>query len=433
MIRYVGIETIKMNRIIELGKKTFKKFHRYRWQTGWILFSVFLNVLSWKCQGFSDWFRKWIFPVFRGVMGRITSLFSGSVGELMLVAAVLLVLFWILLVLLSLFRKISRFQKLSLFQKVGKLVRRYHYFLSWVVAAVCFIMTTNCFILYHCSSFEELYLDNEAEKDYTVADLIAVRDYVISRANELAPEMARDENGDLVYAGNMEEKAGAEEEQAGDVEKRAGDEEEMAEVVEEKARAEMQRLGKEYDLLAGYYTDPKIFRMSKFFSQQYMMGYYFPFSMEANYNGMMYLSNMPPTICHELSHIKGFMFEDDANFIGYLACVTSEDPFFQYCGYISVIDYLNNDLYENLGESTAAYLSYRQCSQLVARDNIFLTKQAWEEVEESAILETETVRKASSNFLDTNLNLNGVEEGIASYGKVVELLLKYYDESGKCN
>ena len=162
MIRYVGIETIKMNRIIELGKKTFKKFHRYRWQTGWILFSVFLNVLSWKCQGFSDWFRKWIFPVFRGVMGRITSLFSGSVGELMLVAAVLLLLFWILLVLLSLFRKISRFQKLSLFQKVGKLFRRYHYFLSWVVAAVCFIMTTNCFILYHCSSFEELYLDNEA-------------------------------------------------------------------------------------------------------------------------------------------------------------------------------------------------------------------------------------------------------------------------------
>ena len=195
----------------------------------------------------------------------------------------------------------------------------------------------------------------------------------------------------------------------------------------------MQRLGKEYELLAGYYTDPKIFRMSKFFSQQYMMGYYFPFSMEANYNGMMYLSNMPPTICHELSHIKGFMFEDDANFIGYLACVTSEDPFFQYCGYISVIDYLNNDLYENLGESTAAYLSYRQCSQLVARDNIFLTKQAWEEVEESAILETETVRKASSNFLDTNLDLNGVEEGIASYGKVGELVLKYYDGSGKCN
>lgn len=350
----------------------------------------------------------------------------------MLVAAVFLVLFWILLVILSLFQKLSLFRKLrlfqkhSLFQKAGKLFTKYNYFLSWVIAAVCFIMTTNCFILYHCSSFEELYLDDTSEKEYTVADLIAVRDYVISRANELAPEMARDENGDLVYVENMEEKDGAVEEKAGDVE-------EMAEAMEEKAGAEMQRMGKEYDLLTGYYTNPKIFRMSKFFSQQYMMGYYFPFSMEANYNGMMYLSNMPPTICHELSHIKGFMFEDDANFIGYLACVTSEDPFFQYCGYISVIDYLNNDLYENLGESTAAYLSYRQCSQLVARDNIFLTKQAWEEVEESAILETETVRKASSKFLDTNLNLNGVEEGIASYGKVVELLLKYYDESGKCN
>ena len=28
--------------------------------------------------------------------------------------------------------------------------------------------------------------------------------------------------------------------------------------------------------------------------------------------------NIPHTICHELSHLKGYMREDEANFIGYL-------------------------------------------------------------------------------------------------------------------
>lgn len=398
-----------------------------------LLCSALLNLFSWKWRGFSDWFRKYIFPLSRYIMGHFSSLFSKSLGELMLVAAVILVLVWILLAVFiasnSLIlwakskglRKKGAAQNHGLCQKAGKLFKRYNIFLSWVLSIVCLIMTTNCFVLYHCSDFETLYLEVEEDKEYTVADLIRVRDEVINKANQLAPQMKRDAQGNLVYEADLWNEQ---------VENQQGDwEKEQQEKMEQKAIQEMKRLGERYPLLSGYDTNPKIFRMSKFFSQQYMMGYYFPFSMEANYNGMMYVSNMPPTICHELSHIQGFMFEDDANFIGYLACITSDDPFFQYCGYLSVIDYLNADLFENLDYSVEAYLSYRQCNELVQRDNIFLTKEAWDEVEKSAVLDTETVRKASDKFLDTNLNLNGVEEGVASYGRVVELLLKYDDES----
>lgn len=379
----------------------YMKFRRYKWQLVLLLCSLVLNIFSWTWKGFSDWFRATVFPIVRNAMGHFSSLFPKSLGELMLVAAVLLVPVWIMLAALCVIKNIRGYSKSGGIQKAGKYFVKYNYFLSWVVSIVFLIMTTNCFVLYHCSDFETLYLEVDDEKKYTVADLIRVRDEVISKANKLAPEMKRDARGNLVYEGDLEQKA----------------------------IQEMKRMGERYPLLEGYYTDPKIFRMSKFFSQQYMMGYYFPFSMEANYNGMMYLSNMPPTICHELSHIHGFMFEDDANFIGYLACITSEDPFFQYCGYLSVIDYLNADLFENLGYSKEAYLSYIQCSELVRKDNIFLTREAWDEVEKSAILETETVRKASEKFLETNLNLNGVEEGVASYGRVVELLLKYDDEN----
>lgn len=59
-------------------------------------------------------------------------------------------------------------------------------------------------------------------------------------------------------------------------------------------------------------------------------------------------------------------------------------------------------------------------------DNIFLTRQAWEEVESNAVISMETVKQASRSFLETNLQVNGIEEGIASYGDVVERLLVYY-------
>ena len=35
--------------------------------------------------------------------------------------------------------------------------------------------------------------------------------------------------------------------------------------------------------------------------------------------------NLPFTTCHELSHLRGFMQEEEANFIGFLACVNADD------------------------------------------------------------------------------------------------------------
>ena len=54
--------------------------------------------------------------------------------------------------------------------------------------------------------------------------------------------------------------------------------------------------------------------------------------------------NIPHTICHELSHLKGFMREDEANFIGYLACIRSDDPMFRYSGYLTGWIYAGNAL-----------------------------------------------------------------------------------------
>ena len=43
------------------------------------------------------------------------------------------------------------------------------------------------------------------------------------------------------------------------------------------------------------------------------------------------------------------------------------------------------------------------------------------------MLPTETVNKAANAFLETNLTMNGVKDGIKSYSRVVRLVLKYYE------
>lgn len=278
--------------------------------------------------------------------------------------------------------------------------RKYAFFLYWVLGIVCVIMTLNCFLLYQASPINERYTIGDCTKgEYGVKEITTLRDYVVEQANALAPVLERDDNGNLIYQGNMEDEA----------------------------RIQMRKLGEQFGNLKGYYPRPKKLFLSGFYSQQYIMGYYFPFSMEANYNRQMYLVNMPVTMCHELSHLKGFILEDEANFIGYLACVDAEDPLFRYSAYLSVIGYLDRDFVKAIGKDAEVYRAHPQISSQVADDKIFLTDEAWEQVEEKAVLNTDTVKQAADTFLNTTLTMNGVSDGTVSYSRVVKLLLQYYD------
>ena len=277
---------------------------------------------------------------------------------------------------------------------------------------MCLIMTLNCFILYHASTFSEHYFGRD-DGEYTLEELITVYNMTAERCNYLAGVIARDEDGTAVYEGSL----GAD-----------GEILDMADM----ARELMKRLGEKYPQLDGYYPRPKALLSSDFMCQQYMQGYYFPFSMEANYNDVMHILNFPSTMCHELAHLRGYIYEDEANFIGYLACVQSEDAFFQYAGYLSVLTYLNNDLYKVWENNRIAYeeaveiLRPVTVDRQVWEDNVFVVQEEWDRINRKAWIDTEVVDKAADVFIDTNLKVNGVSDGAASYSRVVRLLLQYY-------
>ena len=86
----------------------------------------------------------------------------------------------------------------------------------------------------------------------------------------------------------------------------------------------MRGLAEEFPVLEGYYPQPKKLLVSEILSYQGLTGVYSPFTVEANYNGDMTAYNIPFTVCHELSHLRGFMQEEEANFIAFLACIQSE-------------------------------------------------------------------------------------------------------------
>ena len=114
--------------------------------------------------------------------------------------------------------------------------------------------------------------------------------------------------------------------------------------------------------------------------------------------------------------------------MSYLACIGSEDPFFIYSGYLSVLSYVDNAYYEAIGEDAEQYLANERISEQVLSDDIFLLPETWKKVEDKAILSTDTVNQASNTFTETSLNLNGVSDGFAAYDRVTGLLLRYYDE-----
>ena len=152
--------------------------------------------------------------------------------------------------------------------------------------------------------------------------------------------------------------------------------------------------------------------------------------MEANYNDVMQVTNTPSTICHELAHLRGYILEDEANFISFLACTRSEDIFFQYSGYLEVMSYLYQEL-NNLTPEEVKYMNDAgigicPITKQILGDATFVLPEQWDRIEEEAVLDTETVEKASDVFVETSLQLNGVSDGMKSYSRVVELLILYY-------
>lgn len=373
---------------------------------------VLFNVYAWESKGFSDFYITYVFPIWVGTYGRFTGMFPFSVGEWLIVAGACLFLLAVILIPVRLVLSIlgKRNPEAGKLYRWKRRIAGYHYGFAWLVVMVAMIMTLNCFMLYHGTTFQETYFPGEQD-EYSLEELADAWNVVAVNCIRLSGMVERDERGRVVYPGSVNA---------------AGESVDMA----DKAREVMAQMGEEYPRLKGYYPRAKAMFFSDLMCQMYMAGYYFPFSMEANYNDVMQVTNKPSTICHELAHLRGYILEDEANFISFLACTRSDDIFFQYSGYLEVMSYLYQEL-NNLTPEEVKYMNDAgigicPITKQILGDATFVLPEQWDRIEEEAVLDTETVEKASDVFVETSLQLNGVSDGMKSYSRVVELLILYY-------
>lgn len=189
------------------------------------------------------------------------------------------------------------------------------------------------------------------------------------------------------------------------------------EAMDQKAMAKQSRIAMN-QVIPGYYPIPKPMLFSKLMTACGLSGIFSPFTIEANYNKDMTAFNIPFTMCHELSHLQGYMSEDEANFFAYLACTQSDQAYFRYSAYLTAFIYMTNELYD-LGVDIEPY--YAQLSAPIIND-LKEDHAFWNQY-------GDTISTIANTVNDTYLKMNSIEEGVVSYQRFVGLIYSYYKQN----
>lgn len=342
--------------------------------------ALLLQLAARKVPGFGQWYAVTIYPLIIGSLGRFMGIFPFSVTELGLY--LLIVLF-----VVSLVRSWRRPLKI-----LGRLL--------FGASLLFFLFTVNCGINYYRQPFSFLSgLTIQPSSSQELYDLCSWLVEQIQDSVRQLEDQASEENG---FSGQTSREPLPS----------------YGKLLEygRQGQLAMRRLGEEFPVLAGFYPAPKPLLLSRILSVQQLCGVYSPFTVEANYNREMPLYNIPHTICHELSHLKGFMREDEANFIGYAACIHSKDLYFRYSGYLMGWVYAGNALAQADPEGFAAL---RSALPQAALTDLSYNNAYWDAFQGK-------VAEVSTRVNDTYLKLQDQQDGIQSYGRVVDLMLAYH-------
>ena len=378
-----------------MKKRFFETSNKRKCITGSILIAAgfILMYISRISRTFAQWYSTHIYPLWVNMTGRVMGFFAFSVSEALLYTV-------FLLTVLTIFRIVIRAVK-----KCAAKCEVKREFAAWggtlyVFAGALFCLyALNCGINYHRASFSESS-GIEVER-YTADELKDVCLWLTGEVNGLSGKVNRDAEGVMRLGLKNGSNSGADERET---DRRA--------MNREAVRA-MERLGQDYPELSGYYPNPKGLLCPWILSVQQLTGIYSPFTVEANYNSGIVDYNIPFTMCHELSHLRGFMQEEEANFIAFLASSGSENNDFRYSGYLMGWTYCMNVLYKadyDAWEEVRGQLSEE------AEPDLAANREFWDRYDGR-------IAEVSNKVNDTYLKANDQSEGVASYDQMVDLIV----------
>ncbi len=343
-----------------------------------LLVIIFLTIASRCWNGFSEWYAITIYPFLVRTVGWFFGLFPFSVLEFGIALVVLLMLVLLVRLIVRIVRG-RGFRARILFGAASRLIA--------FVLCIGTVFMANCGVNYYRTEFSAFSgLTVQKSDTQRLTKLCSI---LVQHLNELAPQIEKNADGQSTADQNLGSNA----------------------------VAAMNHLAEEYAVLQGYYPKPKAVEASIAMSYMNITGVYSPFTIEANYNQDPQAYTIPVTVCHELSHLRGFMREDEANFVGYLACIKSENTTFAYSGEMLAYLYATNALL-SAGQQEAYQQIAAQLPEVCKKD-IQANDTYWKQFETP-------VAEISSQVNHSYLQANGQTDGVKSYGRFVDLLLAYY-------
>ena len=343
-----------------------------------LLASAGFMLLASRVPSFAQWYSVNVYSLLVSAIGRLSGMVSFSVSEICIY------------ILLAVFAGSAVYTVIKCIRRKKAKDRLFRWFSGVVLGAgiLLFLYTAGCGINYYRTPFSEE--EGISVYSYSGDELAQVCMWLTEEVNARSSQVSRDENG--VMELDAPEGEGAVE--------------------------AMEKLAETYPSLKGYYPRPKRLLVPEVLSVQGLTGIYLPFTIEANYNGDITAYNIPFTVCHELSHLRGFMEEKEANFIAFLACINSERMDFRYSGYLSGWVYCMNALYRTDGEK---WMEVREQLDDAALRDLNANNVFWDSYEGP-------VRETAEQINDTYLRVNGQADGVKSYDRMVDLVVTYFKE-----
>lgn len=147
-------------------------------------------------------------------------------------------------------------------------------------------------------------------------------------------------------------------------------------------------------------------------------GYLNPFTNEAQVNRKTPVFRFPVVAAHEIGHQVGYSAENETNFIGYMVTQKNEDIYFQYSASAYALAHCLNAV--NRTDEKAFKDLYGKINEGVKKN--YRELQDFHEAYENPF---EPIFKS---VFSTFLKANNQADGVASYSRVVHLLVGYHEK-----
>ena len=332
-------------------------------------------------RGLMNGFADRITTPLKGALGRLCALTSLSVMELLYVLAGAAALAYVVGSVIAVVKARGRRGQ----RAYGALL---------LAADVCLTVYALFCLMWGVNYWTDSFQDRSGITAQPVAaeDLEAVTAYFAQQLAAAADSVPRDENG--VYAVPKEQ-------------------------ILAESRLVYGGVTEQFPFLDFRDTGVKAVGCSRFMSIMGFTGVYFACIGESNVNVDSPACLLPSTVAHELAHQRGIAWEQECNFLGVLASVTSGMPDYVYSGWLLGFIHLGNALYETDPE---AYWAIRNALPETVSADLRDNNAYWDQFRDNV------VEKVSDTVYDAALKSYGDANGMKSYSMVVELLVAYYKD-----